>query len=98
MEWLVDNWTFSGARAAGVARTKWIDDKSTSTLKVAAQFVLLGAGFDMRAFRLPLAAQALTFELDHPRTSSAKQTALKSTTPHSAGGCGLACCSTFMPR
>ncbi len=70
-----------GARVAGIARTKWIDDEATAALKAAPQLVLLGAGFDMRAVRLPQAAQALTFELDHPQTSSAKQAALKSVQP-----------------
>jgi methyltransferase (TIGR00027 family) len=67
-----------GARAAGVARTKWIDDEATGALQTATQLVLLGAGFDMRAFRLLLATRAYTFELDHPETSIAKQAILKS--------------------
>jgi methyltransferase (TIGR00027 family) len=66
-----------GARAAGIARTKWIDDEVTAALAEAKQLVLLGAGFDTRAFRLPEAARATTFELDHPETSRAKQAALK---------------------
>jgi methyltransferase (TIGR00027 family) len=65
-----------GARAAGIARTKWIDDEVTAALAQARQLVLLGAGFDTRAFRLPAAALATTFELDHPETSRAKQAAL----------------------
>ena len=64
-----------GARVAGIARTKWIDDEVTSALEAATQLVLLGAGFDTRAFRLPAAARAITFELDHPETSLAKQAA-----------------------
>lgn len=79
-EWLL-NWVSPGARAAGIARTKWIDDEATEALKTATQLVLLGAGFDMRALRLPQATQVLTFELDHPKTSLAKQTALKSVQP-----------------
>jgi len=66
-----------GARAAGIARTKWIDDEVTQALNVATQLVLLGAGFDTRAFRLPAAARATTFELDHPETSLAKRAALQ---------------------
>ena len=66
-----------GARVAGIARTKWIDDEVTSALEAATQLVLLGAGFDTRAFRLPPRASAITFELDHPETSSAKQAALR---------------------
>ena len=67
-----------GARAAGIARTKWIDEEAAAALETAGQLVLLGAGFDMRAFRLPQAARADTFELDHPGTSVAKRTILKS--------------------
>jgi len=66
-----------GARAAGIARTKWIDDEVTAALEVAGQLVLLGAGFDTRAFRLPAAARVLTFELDHPETSRVKRAALE---------------------
>ena len=76
-EWLLDR-AAPGARAAGIARTKWIDDQATTVLKIAPQLVLLGAGFDMRALRLPEATRAFTFELDHPQTSSAKQAVLKS--------------------
>jgi len=66
-----------GARAAGIARTKWIDDEATTALETAAQLVLLGAGFDTRACRLASARRLTTFELDHPETSLAKQAALK---------------------
>lgn len=66
-----------GARAAGIARTYWIDQEATAVLGAATQLVLLGAGFDTRAFRLPAET---TFELDHPETSRAKQAALKRAT------------------
>jgi methyltransferase (TIGR00027 family) len=66
-----------GARAAGIARTKWLDDETTAALRDAKQLVLLGAGFDMRSHRLPAAAHVTTFELDHPFTAQAKQAMLK---------------------
>lgn len=66
-----------GARAAGIARTRWIDDQVAAALETATQLVLLGAGFDTRAYRLPSAARVITFELDRPETSFAKQAALK---------------------
>jgi methyltransferase (TIGR00027 family) len=66
-----------GARAAGIARTKWIDDEATQALNTATQFVLLGAGFDTRAYRLPSALRVTTFELDHPETSRAKEAVLQ---------------------
>jgi methyltransferase (TIGR00027 family) len=66
----------AGARAAGIARTKWIDDEVARALETCTQLVLLGAGFDTRAYRLPAAQRVRTFELDHPATSAAKQAAL----------------------
>lgn len=66
-----------GARAAGIARTKWIDDEVTRALETSTQLVLLGAGFDTRAFRLPAAQRVSTFEVDHPNTSLVKQAALR---------------------
>jgi len=58
MERLLDQES-PGARAAGIARTKWIDDEVKRTLETCTQLVLLGAGFDTRAYRLP-AAQRVT--------------------------------------
>ncbi|MGA2272614.1 MAG: SAM-dependent methyltransferase [Bryobacteraceae bacterium] len=66
-----------GARAAGIARTKWLDDEVTRALQTCTQLVLLGAGFDTRAYRLPGAQRVCTFELDHPETSAAKQATLR---------------------
>src|ERR1700730_15343228 len=54
-----------GARAAGIARTKWIDDEVTRSLERATQLVLLGAGFDTRPYRLPSSQPVTTFELDY---------------------------------
>jgi methyltransferase (TIGR00027 family) len=64
------------ARAAGIARTKWIDDEVTQALEIATQLVLLGAGFDTRAYRLLSAQRVISFELDHPETSRVKQAVL----------------------
>jgi methyltransferase (TIGR00027 family) len=66
-----------GARAAGIARTQWIDDQVTRALETSTQLVLLGAGFDTRAFRLPAAQQVKSFELDQPETSIEKQATLR---------------------
>src|SRR5215472_16513978 len=41
------------------------------------QLVLLGAGCDMRELRFPPAVCACVFELDHPKTSLAKQATLR---------------------
>ena len=67
-----------GARAAGIARTKWFDDEITRALETCRQLVLLGAGFDTRAYRLPAAERVDRFELDSPRMSAAKQATLRS--------------------
>jgi methyltransferase (TIGR00027 family) len=76
VERLVDR-ELPGARAAGIARTKWLDDEVAHALETSAQLVLLGVGFDTRAYRLPAAQRVNTFELDHPETSAAKQRALR---------------------
>jgi methyltransferase (TIGR00027 family) len=39
----------------------------------AAQLVLLGAGYDSRAYRLPLARGVTVFEVDHPSTQRVKR-------------------------
>ena len=65
-----------GARAGGIARTKWIDDEASEALATATQLVLLGAGFDTRAHRLAAARRVKVFELDHPETSLVKQALL----------------------
>jgi methyltransferase (TIGR00027 family) len=63
-----------GARAAGIARTKWIDEEVTRALEGVTQLVLLGAGFETRPYRLPVAQRVTTFELDHPETSGSSPT------------------------
>ncbi len=75
VEWLIDRQS-PGARAAGIARTKWIDDEVTRALETCSQLVFLGAGFDTRAYRLPAAERVQTFELDYAATSLAKQAML----------------------
>jgi methyltransferase (TIGR00027 family) len=55
----------TGAWSSGVARTRLIDDWIGDAVAVGAQqVVLLGAGFDCRALRLPCLAKISTFELD----------------------------------
>lgn len=66
-----------GARATGIARTKWIDEQTLRALETAEQLVLLGAGFDTRAYRLSATEQATVFEVDCPETLYSKQTILK---------------------
>lgn len=66
-----------GARAAGVARTQWIDAEVARALEDCRQLVLLGAGFDTRAYRLAAAQRVKTFELDRSETSLAKRSILR---------------------
>jgi methyltransferase (TIGR00027 family) len=54
-----------------------IDREVTRALETRTQLVLLGAGFDPRAFRLPAAQQVKTFELDQRETSMEKQATLR---------------------
>jgi methyltransferase (TIGR00027 family) len=69
---LVDRW-WPGARTSGIARTRLIDDWVTAAVEDGAcQVVILGAGFDSRAWRLPALAGIRVFELDHPATSQQK--------------------------
>jgi methyltransferase (TIGR00027 family) len=55
----------AGARSSGVARTKLIDDRVGDALAAGAeQLVLLGAGFDCRALRLPALSGVPVYEVD----------------------------------
>ncbi len=42
------------------------------------QIVILGAGFDARAYRMAGTTDAIVFEVDHPSTSAAKRALLES--------------------
>ena len=64
-------------RSSGVVRTRLIDTMVQEALNDgAAQLVLLGAGYDSRAYRLPLAREVTVFEVDHPATQRAKRARL----------------------
>lgn len=66
-----------GARSSGVARTRLIDEAAAAAVgEGIEQVVILGAGFDCRACRLPELARARVFEVDHPATSAAKRARL----------------------
>ena len=71
--WLTDV-IIPGARSSGIARTRWIDDALVAALaKGIRQVVILGAGFDCRAFRIPELRAAKIFEVDHPQTFATKR-------------------------
>jgi methyltransferase (TIGR00027 family) len=62
-----------GVRPTVVARTRLIDDTLADKAADAGQVVLLGAGFDTRAYRLPCLADVPVFEVDHPDTQVRKR-------------------------
>ncbi len=68
-----------GARTSAVARTRFIDDTAEALLAVGLdQVVILGAGFDARAYRIRRMTGATVFEVDHPATSAAKRRIVES--------------------
>jgi methyltransferase (TIGR00027 family) len=71
------DWRWPGARTSGIARTRYIDDAcQVALVKGCQQVVILGAGFDARAYRLPEMRTIRVFEVDHPATLTAKQSDL----------------------
>ncbi len=63
-----------GPRAAVCVRTRWLDDAIAARLAHGLdQLVLLGAGFDARAHRLPGVERVRVFEVDHPATQAMKR-------------------------
>lgn len=66
-----------GVRSSVVARTRLIDDDLTEAIGPADQLVLLGAGFDSRALRLPILQGVDVFEVDHPDTQRLKRGRLR---------------------
>ena len=66
-----------GARTSGVARTRFIDEAVGPALEEQLeQFVVLGAAFASRAYRLPGLRKTTVFEVDHPDTLRRKRSAL----------------------
>jgi len=72
---LFDAKTGPGPRPSAIIRTRVIDDALVDTVKrhKDSQVVILGAGFDTRAYRLGALAMARVFELDHPATQRVKR-------------------------
>jgi methyltransferase (TIGR00027 family) len=63
-----------------MARERHIEDLMRRELRGGIeQIVILGAGFDTRAYRMPEAADVPVFEVDHPVTQQAKREALRGT-------------------
>jgi methyltransferase (TIGR00027 family) len=67
-----------GVRASVVARTKLIDEAiETAVGQGIEQLVILGAGFDSRAYRLSSLRALDVYEVDHPDTQAAKREVLR---------------------
>jgi len=76
VEVLYDRVAGPGPRASAVARTRLIDDLVSEARAWIGQLVILGAGFDARAYRLSGLEQVTVFEVDHPATQQAKREVL----------------------
>lgn len=61
----------------GAARQTYYDSFLQRYQASVAQFVILGAGFDTRAFRLPREARVRSFEVDTPKTQAVKREILE---------------------
>jgi methyltransferase (TIGR00027 family) len=72
LPWLLDRW-IPGPRPSAVVRTRLIDDALRSAVAAGVeQVVILGAGYDTRAYRMPELQPLPVFEVDHPDTQAAK--------------------------
>ncbi|HXQ20168.1 MAG TPA: SAM-dependent methyltransferase [Candidatus Acidoferrales bacterium] len=73
LSWFIDH-RWPGARSSAVARTRFIDDAVIACLQAhIEQVVILGAGFDSRAYRLHALKMVAVFEVDHPDTLKTKR-------------------------
>ncbi|MBI1288368.1 MAG: SAM-dependent methyltransferase [Flavobacteriales bacterium] len=66
-----------GLQAGIAARTRYIDDIVKKDVAGAQQVVILGAGLDMRAYRLEELKHIPVFEVDFPATQQLKRSKLK---------------------
>jgi len=72
-----------GPRAAVCVRTRWIDDAIAAEFALGLdQLVLLGAGFDSRAYRLAGIDRVRVFEIDHPATQAMKRSVVGDAPAH----------------
>lgn len=83
--WLIERYVdhrLPGARTSAIARTRIIDDSCAHAVRDSIrQIVILGAGFDCRAYRLKETASSTVFEVDHPATRALKQKHLEKILP-----------------
>jgi methyltransferase (TIGR00027 family) len=75
--WSLVDGHWSGSRGTVAVRTRYIDDVLAASLRDGVeQVVILGAGFDSRAYRIPGIERARVFEVDHPVTQAEKKDAV----------------------
>jgi methyltransferase (TIGR00027 family) len=68
------DYRWPGSRTSLIARTRMIDEYVISAVANGIpQIVILGAGFDSRAYRIAGAERSQFFEVDHPNTSAVKK-------------------------
>ncbi len=68
----------TGPRITAAVRTRVIDDLVVDAVTAgASQVLILGAGFDSRAFRMRELSKVHVFEVDHPATQAAKRDLLE---------------------
>jgi methyltransferase (TIGR00027 family) len=74
LPWSLVDGHWSGPRGTVAVRTRYIDDLLAEALRRGVdQVVILGAGFDSRAYRMRGIAQGRVFEVDHPATQARKK-------------------------
>jgi methyltransferase (TIGR00027 family) len=72
--WSLIDGHWPGSRGTVAVRTRYIDDVLGEALGSGAeQVVILGAGFDSRAYRIPGIERTRVFEVDHPLTQAEKK-------------------------
>ncbi len=76
------DWRAPGARSSAVGRTRFIDDAVRRGVREGKrQLVLLGAGFDCRAHRLPELADTVVFEVDRAEMQALTRRCLRRAAP-----------------
>ena len=74
LPWSLIDGHWPGSRGTVVVRTRYIDDVLGEALRRGVeQAVILGAGFDSRAYRIPGIEGTRVFEVDHPLTQAKKK-------------------------
>jgi len=74
LPWGLVDGHWGGARGTVAVRTRYIDDFLGAALRDGVdQIVILGAGFDCRAYRTAGIDRARVFEVDHPATQARKK-------------------------